>query len=130
MQIDANDVELQLARKLFWLMKHEYIFFSSYNEETETYDDGTYPAINCNDICVPGADAEPLLLEDIDLYIDLCQKYPVFPEYAWCIAKRNQLPWRNASTEYEKLAVAYACQLLNVDNPLEQDQSVENHEKR
>lgn len=115
---NADTVELDLARKLFWLLKHEYIFFSSYNDELKDYDDGTYPAINCNDVHVPGADAEPLALEDIDLYINLCKKFPVFPEYAWCIAKRNEIPWRRAVTENEKLAVSYACELLGVENPI------------
>ena len=64
-QLDANSVELELARKLFWLAKNDFIIFSSYNREIDDWDDGTYPAVNCNDIFVPGADSEPLDLEDV-----------------------------------------------------------------
>ena len=30
--IDANQIELELARKLFWLVKHDLIFFGSYSQ--------------------------------------------------------------------------------------------------
>lgn len=116
--IDANKVELELARKLFYLVSHEWIFFSNYNEDIKDWDEGIYPAISIGDIFVPGADAESLHLEDIDLYIELCKKFPRFPEYAWCIAKRSEKPWRYAATDEEKLAVEYACELLGVENPL------------
>ena len=116
--IDANQIELELGRKLFWLVKHDLIFFGSYNENKQAWDDGTYPAIVCNDIFVGGADAEPLHLEDVDNFIEVANKYPRFAEYAWCIAKRNQKPWRHASTPDELEAVEFTCKLLNVSNPL------------
>lgn len=122
-QINANDpnMELDLARKLFWLMAHDFIFFSGWNEETLTWDDGIYPAIVCNDILVPGADAESLHIDELDKYILVCKKYiKLCPEYIWCIAKRSQRPWRKI-TEFspeEMEALEFTCNLLGTTNPI------------
>lgn len=118
--IDANKVELELARKLFWLMKHDFIFFSGWNEDKLIWDEGIYPAINIGDIFVPGADAENLHLEDLDNYIKVCKKYPtLYPEYLWCIAKRSQKPWRKYSelNGEELEALDYICKLIGTENP-------------
>ncbi len=50
--------------------------------------------INCNDVFVPGADAEPLSAEDLDLYIQVMKAEPDYGSYAWCAVKRNQSLWR------------------------------------
>lgn len=59
-----------------------------------------------------GADAEALYEGDVDKFIELHKKYPGFAEYAWCIAKRNEAPWRKPSNEQEQAAVDYAKELL------------------
>lgn len=128
MQIDANNpnMELELARKLFWLVKHDFIFFGSWNEDKSTWDDGTYPVINANDIFVSGADAEPLYINDLDKYILVCKKYmDLYPEYLWCIAKRNQKPWRkDVKFSPEELdALDFICDLLGTANPITSDNS-------
>lgn len=110
------DSEIELARKLFWLISRDYIFFSSFNENINTWDDGAYPCVNCSDIFVSGADAESLHLEEVDKFILVCKKYPKFAEYAWCIAKRNQDPWKTAVTSEEQEAVNFARQLLETNN--------------
>lgn len=118
--IDANAVELELARKLFYLVSHDWIFFSNYNEDIKDWDEGIYPAINCNDVHVSGADAESLHLEDLDNYIKVCKKYPtLYPEYLWCIAKRSQKPWRKYSelNGEELEALDYICKLIGTENP-------------
>ena len=118
--IDAQQVELELARKLFWLVAHDLIFFSNYNEDIKNWDDGNYPIINCNDIFIAGADCEPLLLEEIDKYLEICQKYPkLYPEYLWCIAKRSEKPWRKSTvlTSSEHEALQFICNLLGTENP-------------
>ena len=121
-QINANapDLELELARKLFWLMCHDFIFFSTYNEEKLDWDDGIYPAINCSDVHVAGADAESLSPEDLDKFILVCKKYvKMYPEYLWCVAKRNKKPWRKDTTfsEEELEALDFICDLLGTNNP-------------
>ena len=113
--IDVNKVELELARKLFYLVSHDWIFFSNYNEDNKDWDEGIYPAINCNDIHVSGADAE-----DLDNYVKVCKKYPtLYPEYLWCIAKRSQKPWRKYSelNGEELEALDYICKLIGTENP-------------
>lgn len=123
--IDAQKIELELARKLFWLMAHDLIFFSFYNENTKKYDpESTFPIINTSDILVPGADAEPLLAEDVDKYVEVCKAYMKdYPELIWCIAKKSEFPWRDATelTDKQQEGVAYACKLLNTTNPYEED---------
>ena len=118
--IDAQQVELELARKLFWLVAHDLIFFSNYNENIKNWDTGNYPIINCNDIFIAGADAEPLSLEEIDKYLEVCKKYPkLYPEYLWCIAKRSEKPWRKSTvlTSSEHEALQFICNLLGTENP-------------
>lgn len=86
--------ELETARKIFWLLREDHIFLTSYNDDKETWDDGAYPAINCNDLFVPGADAESLAAEDLDAYIEAVKRWPNAGSYAWCAVKRNAKPWR------------------------------------
>lgn len=122
--IDAQKVELELARKLFYLVTHDWIWFSNYNEDSKDWDDGNYPVINCNDIHVPGADAELLHLEDLDKYLEVCKKYPkLYPEYLWCIAKRSEKPWRKSTvlTPQEQEALQFICELLGTENPYSLD---------
>ena len=88
------EVELETARKIFWLLREDEIFLSSYNHEKDDWDDGAYPAINCNDLFVPGADAEKLDAEDLDKYIEVIKKYGDVGAAAWCAAKRNAKLWR------------------------------------
>lgn len=92
--LNAMTCELETARKLFWLLKQDYIFFSGWNEDTQDQDTGAYPAINCNDLFVPGADAEQLAEEDLDLYIEVMKRYPKYGSAAWCAARHNRSLWR------------------------------------
>lgn len=93
-ELNALDVELQTARKIFWLLTNDYIFLSSFNDCTGTWDEGAYPAINCNDAFVPGADAEALKGSDLDLFIEVMKKYPDIGTLAWCASKTNSKLWR------------------------------------
>lgn len=119
--IDATKTELELARKLFWLAAHDWIFFSTYNEDIDDYiDEGAFPAINTNDVLVPGADAMDLPAEDVDKYVEVCKQYSEhYPDQIWCIAKQGKKPWRdpNSLTAKEREGVAFACQLLGTENP-------------
>lgn len=121
--IDAAKVELELARKLFWLMAHDWIFFSTYNDDLDDWDDdGAFPAVNCNDVLVPGSSSTQLPLEEVDSYIDVCKKYSdYYPEYIWCIAKNSAKPWKHLDSlpDKEREGVAYACKLLSTKNPYE-----------
>ena len=121
--IDATKVELELARKLFWLASHDWIFFSTYNDDTDDWDDdGAFPAVNCNDVLVPGSDSTQLPFEEVDTYIDVCKKYSEhYPEYIWCVAKNSEKPWKpsDSLSKKEREGVAYACKLLGTKNPYE-----------
>lgn len=86
--------ELALARKLHWLAAQDHIFFSSYNGAIDDWDDGAHPAINCNDVFIPGADAEGLAVEDVDLYVKCVKQFGDEGRYGWCAAKRAMNPWR------------------------------------
>lgn len=87
--------ELEVARKIFWLLTQDHIFLGCYNEDKNTWDDGAYPAINCNDLFVPAADYENLTKEDLDLYVDVVKKFPRAGSAAWCAVKRSENLWDN-----------------------------------
>jgi hypothetical protein len=93
-QIDALNCELEMARKIFWLLSQDAIFLTGFNSELQKHDDGAYPAINCNDLFVPGGDAESLHSDDIDLFIDVIKQWPMAGCSAWCVHKRNINLWR------------------------------------
>lgn len=76
-------------RKVLRLVEREDLFLSSYNSETDAYDDGVYPAINCGDIFVGGADAEALLEEDLDDFIAVVKQWPISGADAWVAFKRG-----------------------------------------
>lgn len=104
--MDAMQVELETARKIFYLLKHDYVFLASYNEEKSDWDGGAYPCINCGDLFVPGADAEALKAEELDCFIEVMQRFPLAGAAAWCAVKRSANLWRKYSrdawlTEYE-----------------------------
>lgn len=94
MELNVLDCELHTARKIFWLLAHDFIFLGTYNSDKKCWDDGAYPAINCNDVFVPGADAERLPAEDLDTYIEACRRWPNDAAIAWCAVKRSANPWR------------------------------------
>jgi hypothetical protein len=86
----TKDEELLLARKIFWLLKKDAIFLHEYNEEKDTHDGGTYLAINCNDVFVPGSDSEDLKEEDIDKYIEVVKTVGRrYAGRAWIFVKRG-----------------------------------------
>lgn len=104
--------ELDLARKLHWLAANDHIFFGTYNHKINDWDDNPHPAINCNDIFVPAADAECLNEEDVELYFLLCKEFGQKAEAAWCAAKRNVKPWR--SYKIDDVALNRAKELLKL----------------
>lgn len=122
--LNALEVELETARKLFWLLRQDQIFLSSYNEHKKDWDDGAYPAINCNDVFVPAADAEGLAIEDLDLYIEAVKQWPIAGPAAWCAVKRSAMPWRRGdrNSEFEReydAAVAGISEMLGTNRVME-----------
>ena len=120
-ELNTLDVELAIARKIFWLLLHDHIFLTSYNHDKEDWDNGAYPAINCNDLFVPGADAERLHAEELDDYIAVVKRWPDAGPQAWCAVKRTAKPWRRLSNnawtvEYEE-AVAGIPAMLKAKCP-------------
>lgn len=101
--LNSLDCELETARKIFWLLLHDHIFFGGWNPDKNDWDDGAYPAINCNDLFIPGADAESLSAEDLDLYIEVVKRYPDHGSAAWCAVKRNAKLWRQPRSDSDWL---------------------------
>ena len=94
MELNVLNCELETARKIFWLLANDHIFLCTYSEEKQDWDEGAYPAINCNDVFVPAADAEGLKAEELDIYIEACRRWPSDAAMAWVAVKRSAKPWR------------------------------------
>lgn len=97
-------------RKLFWLAMNDVIFFSSYNEAIDNWDDDWHPCLNVNDFFLPGADAEGIPDKDMDRHIDtlveLYKRFDHMGSVAWTSMRRNELgPWKGLSA-YEPEDVA------------------------
>jgi hypothetical protein len=117
-ELNTLDAELETARKIFWLLANDHIFLSSYNSDKNDWDDGAYPAINCNDVFIPGADAEGLNAEELDDYIAVVKRWPKAGSYAWCAVKRAAKPWRKIrksdwSAEYEEAVAGIPAMLMH-----------------
>lgn len=93
-ELNVLECDLETARKVFWLLGQDAIFISSYNSDKEEHDDGLYPTLICNDLFGPGADAEKLDAEDLDLYIEAVKIYGQGTDAAWCQVKRGVPAWR------------------------------------
>lgn len=100
-EFDVMTAELEVARKLFWLLRQDHVYLASYSEEKETWDDGAYPVISCNDLFVPGADGESLREEDLDDFIAVVKKWPNAGDAAWCAVKRSAKLWRRTARREE-----------------------------
>lgn len=103
-ELNAFEVELATARKIFWLLLYEHVFLGNYNHSKGDWDDGAYPIIDCSELFVVGADAERLAAEDLDDYIAVVKCWPNAGSYAWCSLKRSVEPWhkiRNSAWDIE-----------------------------
>jgi hypothetical protein len=96
--LNALTAELEVARKLFWLLRQDQIFLSAYDQDKRDWDNGAYPTINCSDVFVPAADAENLQAEDLDAYIEVVKRWPRAGPSAWCAVKRSTNPWRESGS--------------------------------
>jgi len=108
--------EIELMHKLIYLSAEELVFFGCYNSEKKDWDDGVYPALMCNDFFHPAADAEDFTIDDVDLLIDLYQRFDYYGPMAWIGEKRGlNGPWRANRFDMEKYhqAVKYLRELKN-----------------
>jgi hypothetical protein len=86
--------------KLFWLAARDALFFATWNEKSQQWDDGWHPTLNCNDFFAPAADAEGIPDENLDhhldLLIELTKKFDHYGPLAWIALRRGQEPWKGA----------------------------------
>lgn len=61
---------LERKEKLEYLAAQDVVFWSTYNDATDQHDDKGHPAIICNDLFCPGADAEGIEESEIDKVFD------------------------------------------------------------
>jgi len=104
-QLESYVKENERFRKLFWLAREDLIFFSSYNEEIEDWDDDWHPCLNVNDFFAPAADAERIPDKDIDRHLDtlieLGKRFGYMGHLAWTSMRRKEMgPWKGL--EYYK----------------------------
>lgn len=91
---------------------HDYVFFCSYNDAKQDWDDGAHPAINCNDIFYPAADAEALRPEEVEAYVQLCREFKDDAAPAWVsVVRHDAKPWRGF--EINEAAKARARELIS-----------------
>ena len=84
--------ELELARKIFRLVRDHDAWLSPAGDATDV-------SINCNDMFLPGADAERVLESEIDDVLAVAQRWPSAGVYAWCSVKRSEGLWRRSGRE-------------------------------
>lgn len=92
----AGDPQAQVdyLRKLIFLAAHDIIFFSTYNEETGDWeDDHPVPCLNCSDTFgYACADSEHFRESDVDLIIEMWQKFGSDGLNAWSASQREYPP--------------------------------------
>lgn len=92
--LNAMTADLDIARKVFWLVMHADVLLSEYNPDEETYDGGAYVLIICDRTFLPSTDAVPLRIEEIDSFIEVVKRWPAAGVAAWCAYKQNVSLWK------------------------------------
>ena len=81
---------IEYLHKLIWLSSREIIFWGSYNEGTDKWDEDAHPFLGCNDTfyfaCADGEDFEE---KDMDLIIEAYKKFGYHGIDAWIAIKRG-----------------------------------------
>jgi len=94
--------DLEITRKVLWLIKEDYVFLSSLNDDTDKCDEGIYPAVSCSDLFAPAADCVKLEEKDLDFYAEVVKKFGYTGSMAWCSIKKRAKLWRREGKPWEK----------------------------
>lgn len=106
---EANDVDLLVRQyqQLFWLAARDIVFFSTYNEEIEDWDNGFHAAVNCNDTFYYAcADAEGLAPGEAYKVRDFYERYGWAGVVAWAAKKRGAEPLKELQDDKYSEAMA------------------------
>jgi len=88
-----ESMTLQDYEALCWLAAREVVYFSTYNRDIGTYDDGWYVYINANDtFCYACADGEYVAPSQATQVRALYEKYGSAGVVAWVSQKRGKEP--------------------------------------
>lgn len=102
-EVEALRAEIERLRKLFWLAKEDVIFFSGYDEKTDSWPDiGLYwsPCVNLGDtFAYACADGERLDDSDIDRLIMAHKGWGYDGVVAWASLLRQSEPIPPLRTE-------------------------------
>jgi hypothetical protein len=110
---EVNSVErpvgaltLEDCEHLFWLAARDFVFFSTYNGQTEDYDAGWHQAVNCNDtFYYASADACGLEPHEAKAVRAAVEQWGWAGAVAWCALKRNEEPLKELQTEQYRAAM-------------------------
>lgn len=81
---------IEYLHKLIWLSSRNVVFWGSYNEKTDKWDEDAHPFINCNDtFYFATADGEDFEEKDMDLIIEAYKKFGYSGVDAWIALKRG-----------------------------------------
>jgi hypothetical protein len=116
-KLKTIDKELELARKIHWLIKTDHIFLGGFIiDESETPAQECM-AILCNDVFVPAADCERLYEHELDDYIAFVKKYPRAGSQAWVANKRGlDKVWRPDKSDWQYEFEIALKELQNYNN--------------
>jgi len=77
---------------LFWLAARDIVFFSTYNEELDDYDNGWRAVVICNDVFYYAADSQRLPPHREHEIREMFEKYGWAGVTAWVAFERGEEP--------------------------------------
>ena len=106
--------ELHLLQKILFLAAHDVVFFGTWDEERSKREGKNYwgenarPALMMNDtFYYASADAEGFGEADVDLLVDLYQRFDYHGPTAWAAVKRGEEPLPQRQSEQYHAARAW-----------------------
>lgn len=107
--IDPAIQYIRSLETLFWLAAHDYVFFGTYNPESEFWEDNKwFHYILCNDtFFYASADAEALAQEELPTLRDVSEKFGWSGVIAYAALRRKMEPLEHLRTEKYYEALAY-----------------------
>jgi len=85
---------------LFWLAARDIVFFSTFNEDLDDWDDGWHAVVVCNDMfCYATADATSIAKGREHEVREIFEKYGWGGVTAWCSIERGLEPIKEIQDE-------------------------------
>lgn len=106
MLLNAMTCDDETRKKIIYLVTHDVVHLTTYNEETEKYDsENSYPVIYCSDCSlykINNSDTKNLTKEEITELYSLVKKFGYWSSVVWEEYRLGASPREYSDNDYQK----------------------------